>query len=445
MLETYSAQQSQFYEDQGQSFDLSYIVNVIKRRFLYFAISFLIVSIGGAAVIKILPKVYRATGEILVESPQIAPDLVHPTITELADERFAVFKHRILASDNLLAVIDKYNLFPGERASLSTAQLLDIMRADVEITPVPLAMQPNNPTLQFSVAFDYGVPELALKVTQEFLTQIVSEDASRRTDAATETAKFLEEQVQRLKAQHDAIVAQIEAVKQRPPDQSQTQSEAIKEQMKSLAALQATLVEKSTIYSDEYPVVKDLKRQIAALKRSIAVAPQITAASQTDKPDVATQVLQQQEVDLEKSLEDASHKLTQARLGESMERNQQAEHLSIIAYPELPDKPVRPNKLKLLALALGLAVAIGAGAVVLAEKFDGSIRRTGDLAAVVDRHLIVSIPYLHTPNEARTMRRRIVLFCTALGIVLAAAILGIAGLEESSLAVPGFNQTTQPN
>lgn len=441
MLETYTAQQS--YEDQGQNLDLSYIFGVIKRRFLYFVIPFLIVAVAGAAIIKRMPKVYRASGEILVESPEIAPDLIHPTITELADERFAVFKHRILASDNLLAVIDKFNLFPRQRASDSTPQLLDLMRKSVEIDPVALAMQPNSPTLQFSVAFNYEVPELALKVTNEFLTQIVSEDASRRTDTATETTKFLAEQVQRLKAQHDAVVAQIEAAKLRPPDQTQTESEALKAQMKDLAALQANLVEKSTVYSDQYPVVKDLKRQIAALKKVIAAAPRTTAAGETDKPDVATQVLQQQELDLEKSLEDANHKLSQARLGESLERNQQAEHLSIIAYPELPDKPIRPDKLKLFAETLALACAIGAGMIVLAEMLDSSIRRTSDLAAVIDRHLIVSIPYLQTPNEARNRRRKIVLLSTALVIVLAAAIVGIVSVEEGSFSISGFNQTNQ--
>lgn len=445
MLETYSAQQSELYEDQGQNFDLSYIFGVIRRRFLYFTIPFLIVAIVGAAVVKNIPKVYRASGEILVESPQIAPDLIHPTITELADERFAVFKHRIMSGDNLLAVIDKFNLFPRERASLSTSQLLDLMRASVEINSVTLAMQPNSPTLQFSVAFDYGVPELALKVTNEFLTQIVSEDASRRTDTATETTKFLEEQAQRLNAQHDAIVAQIEALKQRPPDQNQTQSEALSAQTKALAALQASLVEKSTVYSDEYPAVKDLKRQIAALKRAIATVPQTTPASETDKPTVVSQVLQQQEADLEKSLEDANHKLSQARLGESMERDQQAEHLSIIAYPELPDKPIRPNKLKLLGMALGLAGAIGAGTVVLAEMLDSSIRRTSDLAAIIDRHLIVSIPYLSTPDEVRKKRRRIVLLCTALALLLAIVALSIAKLEEGSFSIAGFSQTNAPH
>ena len=59
-----------------------------------------------------MPKMYRAEGEILVESQKMAPDLFRPSITELFDERFALFRQLIMAPDNLLAVINKFNLFP---------------------------------------------------------------------------------------------------------------------------------------------------------------------------------------------------------------------------------------------------------------------------------------------------------------------------------------------
>lgn len=67
MAETYNPQQSAFYDDQGQGFDPQYLIGVVKRRILYFVIPFLLIVLGGAAVIKALPKVYRAEGELLVE------------------------------------------------------------------------------------------------------------------------------------------------------------------------------------------------------------------------------------------------------------------------------------------------------------------------------------------------------------------------------------------
>ena len=70
--------------------------------------------------------------------------------------------------------------------------------------------------------------------------------------------------------------------------------------MKVLAELQAELVQKSMVYSDEYPAIKDLKRKIAALKRAIASAPQVQSATgPSDKPDVTAQLLEQRELNLQ--------------------------------------------------------------------------------------------------------------------------------------------------
>jgi len=432
MLESYPPQQSALYEDQGQSFDPRYLVAVVQRRILYFVIPFLLIAFAGAAIVKMLPKIYRAEGEVLIESPEVAPDLVHPTSIDVSGERFTVYKQRVLASSNLLAVVEKFNLFPRERRSLPQAQLLDMVRSRIEIQPVATELRSNTPAFAFSVAFDYELPDVALKVTDEFLTEIMNDDTSRRTNRAAATTNVLEQEVKRLESQHDALIARIEVLKRRPPDQKQAVSEEITVQMKSLAALQADLVEKSSVYSDEHPAVKDLKRKITALKRTIAAAPVSMAGdTQPDKPDVAALALLEQEKDLEKNLEDANQKLTIARLGESMERNQQAGHLRVIASPDLPHKPIRPNKLKLLVLVIAAAGAVGAGSVFAAEMVDGTIRQSSDLAKVMDKHLIVTIPYLSTTADEWRRRLSFIILCIVLLAATAAGVAGIMAIHSS--------------
>lgn len=440
MLQTYNPQQSVHYEDHGQGFDLSHFIGILKRRILYFAIPFLLIVMVGFAVVAIQRPIYRAEGKILVESPEIPPDLVHPTITEVADERVQVIQQRIMARDNLMAVVNKYNLFPNERAWMSGTELLDLVRSRMEIKPVELDAQtavPGNPTIAFTLSFDYEVPSLAMSVADEFLTSILSEDANTRTNNATETTKFLDHEVKRLENEHDAVVAQIAAAKQaaaqQPPDKEQAQSQETETQIKDLADAEADLAQASAVYSDEHPVIKNLKKKIAALKRAIATAPQ--AAPATDpKPsaDANVLVLQRQEIDLAQSLEDANRKLTTARLGESMERGQEGERLQVIEQPSLPQKPVRPQKLKWFAIAFALAGMISAGSVSAAEMLDGSIRGSRDLARVVDRHLIVTIPYLSTPGEQYRRRRNVILLCTVMVTVLAAAI-ALAVIEGVSV------------
>jgi uncharacterized protein involved in exopolysaccharide biosynthesis len=416
MLDTARSQQTLVYEDDGQAFDLAYLIGLLKRRAFYFAIPFLSIAMAGFAIIKVQQPIYRAEGKVLVESAGISADLLRPTIKEFIDQRFAVLKERILAPDSLIATIDKFKLFPGIRDRMSGFELLELMRSRVTIKPVPLEMQPGAPTTAFSVGFDYEAPELALKVDNAFLNEILAEDTTRRTGNAAATAKLLESQVDKLKSEYDAVLAKIETIKQRPPNQQEAVSEEERARLKSVAELQTELAQKTSVYSDEHPVIKKLKKDISTLKHLIATTPQKTADNDTNDKDVAL-ALQQQEVLLGKSLDEAQNKLAMARLGENLEKNQQAEHMQIIQYPELPGSPIRPKKALWFAIALGLASVIGAATVFVAEMLNRTIRSKKELTRFIDPHLIVSIPYLERPGEQ--LRRRIKFAVLLLALVAA--------------------------
>src|SRR5208282_1281893 len=298
-----------------------------------------------------------------------------------------------------------------ERSSMSETELIDLIRSRTEIKPVEpdveLLKRQEAPAIAFTLSFDYEVPDLAMKVANELLTSILSEDASTRTKNAEETTQFLEREVKRLESEHDSVIAQLVAVQQqvpeqplqRPLDREQPESNEVITQKKNLSDLEATLVQKSSIYSDEHPVVKNLKRSIAELKRLIAsepATPPTTDAAAaapandragmpppTDKAKtVDALVLERQELNLEKDLEEANRKLTTARLGESMERGQQGEHLQVIEQPSLPQTPIRPLKLKWITMTFALAGIIATGSVILAETFDDSIRGSRELAKI---------------------------------------------------------------
>jgi uncharacterized protein involved in exopolysaccharide biosynthesis len=437
-LQDYDVQAPAHQEDAGPGLDLSTIIGIVKRRYLYFVIPFLLIATAGYLVIKGLPPVYRAEGEILVESPAIPADLVHPTITELADQRFAIIKDRIMAEGNLAAVMSKYNLFPKARASMPAYLVLDLMRASVKLAPAPLEMsQSGSSTSAFTVSFDYDDASLALAVTNDFIQQILSQDTSRRTSDASEITKFLEQQVKSLQDERDTVAAQI-AAQRRPGQQKQAVSEEIRTQMKVLADLEAELVQKSMVYSDEYPVIKNLKRKIAALKKVIASAP-TTETSVTDPTgdDVTTKVLEQQELNLQRDLDEANRKLASARLGESMEKNQQAEHLQLISSPELPHQPVGPKKLKMFGMAMALAGMLGGGTAFAREMLDRTVHGSRDLARIVDPRLIVTVPYVFVAGEESRRRRKVMLLSIAFVAAVAAAMIAFLLAKGAPIDVSG--------
>ena len=285
MLQTYSrAAQPSLPDDRAQAFEPGHLIGILRRRIFYFAVPFVVLLIIGFLIVAIQRPIYQAEGEILVESPQIPTDLVEPTVTAAATERIQVIQQRLMARDSLLPIVEKFNLFPSERQWMSGTQLLDLMRAraDISLVDVDMQMAGGKPVpyqnaktsaVAFTVSFDYENPDLAAKVANELLTSILSEDVRSRTSRATETTEFLAQEVKRLQGTLDAINGQIFAIKQQgtdPKQGDQTVSEQLKMQTDELTAMKADLIQKSSIYSDEFPAVKALKKRIAALEQQIA-------------------------------------------------------------------------------------------------------------------------------------------------------------------------------
>lgn len=432
MLQTYRVAQPSPSEDRAQPFDLGRLLDIAKRRIFYFAIPFVLLLTTGCLIVAIQRPIYEAQGKILVESPEIPTDLVEPTVTAAATERIQVIQQRLMARDSLLPIVDKFDLFPSERKWMSGTQILDLMRQRAQIALVDITAQiggqsgyqaAKNNAVAFTVSFDYENPDLAAKVANELLTAILGEDVRSRTSRATETTEFMAQEVKRLRGRLDAINQQIFAAKQQAADPKNGASEVpdlLKQQTAELTAMKADLIQKSSVYSDEFPAIKALKKRIAMLEQQIAktAKPQAAAA-----PGQDVDALEQQQDSLAKELDVESKKLTAATLGEAMERNEQSEHLQVIEQPIAPQKPIRPNRIKLFAASLGLAMAAGFGVVVLAEMLDKTIRGSRELAGVVDSHLLVSIPYIATAGELRRRKTKFIVAWAALAIVL---LVGIA-------------------
>jgi uncharacterized protein involved in exopolysaccharide biosynthesis len=405
---------------------------IAKRRIFYFLIPCVIAFTLAASIIAIQHPLYQAQGKILVETPAIPADLVRPTVTDTAHQRIQVIQQRITTRDNLLGIVKKFELFPSQQQWMSASQILDLMkeRTELKLVDLTLPTQLNNLTIAFTLSFEYENPQLAAQVANEFLTLILNEDARNRTNRATETTKFLEQEVKRLQGVLASTQMQITEILLKPGDQINEVPDQFKEQRAELTKLKLDLIQKSSLYSSAHPEVITLKKRIAALEKIIAQAPAKSEAAPAPSPVVAQAnelaVLKQQLAGTETALEDANRKLSAARLGESMERNQEAERLQVLEQPVVPQRPIKPNRPKLFALASALAVAVGFASVWAAETLDKSIHNIKELARIVDNRLIVAIPYIATAAEARRRRRRAALIIT--GIVIIALVVLVLAL-----------------
>jgi capsular polysaccharide biosynthesis protein len=403
----------------------AYYLGLLKRRWPFFLVPFLSILLVGAGVGYFWPPTYFSEGKILVQSQQIPTELVRPTVTSAAQERIQVIEQRTMTRDNLLGIVEKFKLFPERRTLMSPTQLVELMKKSIKIEPVaqPLAFSrttSQNPTVIFTVGFEYSDPQNAARVANELVTRILDLDLRDRTSRATDTTKFLAREVQRLQAESSQIDAKLAQAKLSPV-RSASRSNA-DEAATQLAHLRADLAAKSAIYSDRNYQVQALKRQIEALQK---IAPQHseTATNDSVAPSAAGQnpdvdALETQQKSVQANLEVATQKLAAARLGEKLEQDQQSEKLEVIDQPTQPQEPIRPNRPKIAGIVIALALMAGAAIAVGAELLDKAIRRSSDLYSVVDSELVISVPYIYTESELRYRKKRFYLV-TAMLLLMA--------------------------
>jgi uncharacterized protein involved in exopolysaccharide biosynthesis len=430
MLQTDRSQIQASYEADEHGLTPSQYYEILKKRKLYIFVPFILVAVAGSAVAMLWPPTYLSEGKILVESQQIPADLVRPTVSAAAKERLQVIEQRVMTRDNLLAIMDKYEIFADRRNTLSRTELLDLMRENARIQPLELDQSrgQGRTTIALTVGFTNRRPDVAMKVANELITLFLNEDARNRTNRAMETTKFLAREVQRLETELGSIETKISQSKQQQRTTGSAEAAAQPPQVAQLIALKADLAGKSAIYSKSHPEVRRLTVQIEALEKLLAETPpdmaRIGGVGQVDNE--ALDSLQTQRMSIQKSLEEASHKLAAARLGENLERDQFSERLEVLEHAILPQKPIKPNRLYLIGFSLLAAVMAGFAGVFAVESFDRTIRTSRDLLKVSDGHLVVVIPYISTKAELLRKRSRIVV-AVALSIIIVAG--GLAAVH----------------
>jgi uncharacterized protein involved in exopolysaccharide biosynthesis len=414
-------------EDRSRFLRPGFYWELLKRRWAFFLIPFVLISCVGVAAAWLWPPTYSAEGKILVQSQQIPTELVRPTVTSAAQERIQTIQQRTMTRDNLMAIVDKFQLFPDKRSLMSVTELVELMKKSTKIAPVDIQLDfkqrtRDNPTIVFSVGFEYGDAATVSRVANELMTQILSEDLRDRTSRATDTTKFLTREVQKLQADNAALDAKIAQLKlsQGKPDTPGAPNKSTS----ALAELKAELVQKSGLYADRHPIVQSLKRQVEALEQSILSSANPASTNQGSGPPANLDALIAQQEALQKNLDEATSKLSSARLGENLEKDQQSEKLEVIEQPTVPQEPIRPKRPKVAALAVLMAFAAGAGLTFLVEFSDKGIRRASDIFSVIDSQLIVSIPYIVTNAELRRQKRRKILFLLVFLVVVGGALVG---------------------
>ena len=194
-----------------------------RRRTFWVVASVVAVSIALIAVF--WPATYRAMATILIEQQEIPQELVRSVITSFADQRVQVISQRVMTTQNLLGLVERYKLYPDIREKEPREVLLEKMRNDIGMHMIsanvidPRSGQPTHATIAFSVSYDSRSPGLALKVANDLASLYLDENLTSRTQSSQQTATFFSEEASRQQAHIDELDKKLAAFKEKHHDE----------------------------------------------------------------------------------------------------------------------------------------------------------------------------------------------------------------------------------
>nr|WP_253404100.1 lipopolysaccharide biosynthesis protein [Pseudomonas migulae] len=470
-------------------------IAIVKHHAVLLIVSCAAILGVSIAVAMSLPPTFESSGTILIESQQISPELVATNNGTFADERIEVIRQRVMTRENLLAIIDKYNLFSSQGRQLSVSEKIDEMRNTIGVTLVSAAIKGRGEvTIAFRLSFEHRQPEIANKVANELVTLFLNENIRQRTERANENTEFAKQEADKLEvalnAQDSRVAKYKEEHSKSLPENRElltnmlTRAEndlkevdrdykaaredlrfnelelvaanagvatkpgvagAAADKPQDLGSLKAEYVRLLTLYTEAHPDVRAVKRKIAALEanRSVAGSSVVSVSMDVAKAqariaatdariksladqkqqtqqkiaEYEAQIIEMPQVErglitlmrdhdnAKKKYEEMRAKEMNARISESLEQENKAERFVLLESPLMPEKPVRPNRKKVVAMGFVLA-PVGAGALVmLLEMLTQRVRGAEALGSVLGRRVLVAIPYIHTKAELANRKR----------------------------------------
>lgn len=238
-----------YQDEEESSFEFGQLVAIAKRRYLFFIIPTVLASSIALAAAYLIPPRYESSATVLVESQQIPVELVQSTVTSNPNQRITIIKQRVMTRNNLLSIIDKYDVFKEERKRLSVTKLVEQMQKLVAVEVITAGGRRGANTIAFKVSFQHEDPGVAAKVANELVTLFLSENVRTRTARATETTEFLKREAEKLK---EALVAAETAISIYKSKNQENLPEHLNLRLSMLERTQAE--------------IKSLEQQISALR-----------------------------------------------------------------------------------------------------------------------------------------------------------------------------------
>ncbi|ADE16373.1 lipopolysaccharide biosynthesis protein [Nitrosococcus halophilus Nc 4] len=297
------------------AFKLNDLIVILRRRKMQFLIPGAVVFFISIGIAFGLPPLYQSKARILVEQQEIPEELLSSTVQTYAAERIATLKQHIMSFEQLKALAREANLLSKNSSYNEEVEVVKRIKNNTRVEPVyaevtdPRTGRSRTVTIAFDIFVSSGSPKSAQIIGKELVELYLNLNKKFRIQQANSSAKFFEEEAQRLSSLISKLEAEYARFKEknvarlpemmglnmslleRVEDQyeeiektirelkeqrtalaaqlSQTQPHSGESPVAHLKTLQMELFNASSKYSPNHPDIARLEREIAILKDEI--------------------------------------------------------------------------------------------------------------------------------------------------------------------------------
>lgn len=193
---------------ENNDLDLSYYLDVVRRRKMYFLLPLLLIFTVAFAMALMLPPKYLSQGTVLIEAQNIPEELVQSTVTGYVEERLQTLSQVVLSRQNLEQLIEEYNPYPELQEQGTTEEVVARLREDISMEPIHAEVggksgRSSAATVAFTVSYEGLQPRVTSQIANALVSLYLEQNLQLREEKASGTLDFFQEQLTALSEEID--------------------------------------------------------------------------------------------------------------------------------------------------------------------------------------------------------------------------------------------------
>ncbi|MDD5353578.1 MAG: GNVR domain-containing protein [bacterium] len=437
-----------------------YVMIFFRRKWIFIML-FLISVIWGFLYVIFAPKVYQASSLISIQSEgMLNPLMDKMAVTTKYGERLRTMRARILSWPRIVNMVADLKMNLAIKTPLDFENYVMGLRQKVEISMYEQDL--------IKISYEDKDPYLSKQVVDYLTNSFINESTEIKNEEAVKAIDFIRSQLDvyrtrlessekdltqlKVKAEIESIDNQKQQVQEQLAKQEKVvisevkreQNPLIKQLNDHIADLEQQLSKLLIDSTENHPMVKELRREIAKTRDKMAQEEEKSKTINVEEKSSANPIyadldqqlkrlelrrlslLQRQEdiktktskyklagvSDSELAALDRDAKVNEnlytnllstlesARISQQLENVDKGTKFKIIDPARMPVKPYKPDIMKMMLISMVMGLSLGFAGIYTAESMDHSLRNVEDAKAFFKKPLLGAISKIELDEDA---------------------------------------------